>query len=145
MRTAARLAVLEIVVLAAIGCGRLSVPGGSAVQLPDGHSRDCLVDVTETTGLDFVHDVGPLGTYFMPQSMGSGAALWDFDRDGRLDILLVGGVASDAAPERGAGRDRLMRQTATGVFSNVSAAAGIDGSGFGMGTAVGDIDNDGFP
>ena len=50
-------------------------------------------DVTDEVGLDFVHDAGPTdGTYFMPQIIGSGAALFDFDGDGRLDIL--------PAPER---------------------------------------------
>ncbi|HWG43365.1 MAG TPA: hypothetical protein VN688_11320, partial [Gemmataceae bacterium] len=47
-------------------------------------------DVTKRVGLDFVHDPGPLdGKYFMPQIVGSGAALFDFDSDGRLDIYLL--------------------------------------------------------
>src|SRR5207247_2392571 len=47
------------------------------------------IDITEKSGLNFVHDAGPLGKYFMPESMGSGAALFDFDNDGRLDIYLL--------------------------------------------------------
>src|SRR5437667_12804512 len=47
------------------------------------------VDVTSAVGLNFAHDAGPLDEYFMPQTMGSGAALFDFDNDGRLDILLI--------------------------------------------------------
>src|SRR5258708_3051180 len=46
-------------------------------------------DVTEKRGLTFHHDAGPVGNYFMPQQVGSGAAFFDFDRDGRLDILLL--------------------------------------------------------
>src|SRR5438270_7299178 len=65
------------------------------------------VDVTEEFGLNFVHDPGPLPTdrYFMPQIMGSGAALFDFDNDGRLDIYLI----QNAGP-RSASTNRLFRQ-----------------------------------
>src|SRR4051794_35309973 len=46
-------------------------------------------DVTEKLGLDFRHDAGPTGTFFMPQIVGSGAALFDFDNDGLLDVYLL--------------------------------------------------------
>src|SRR5262245_59810876 len=66
-------------------------------------------DVSAEVGLDFVHDAGPVNTYFMPQIMGSGAALFDADGDGRLDILLLqsGTVAANAV-------NRLYRQGADG-------------------------------
>src|SRR6185503_8740040 len=48
-----------------------------------------LEDVTEKVGLNFVHDVGPIGTYFMPEQVGSGAAIFDFDGDGRMDVFLL--------------------------------------------------------
>src|SRR6059058_654273 len=46
-------------------------------------------DVTEQSGLRFVHDAGPAGTFFMPQALGSGAALFDCNGDGKLDIYLL--------------------------------------------------------
>src|ERR1700737_1281980 len=57
-------------------------------------------DVTEECGLRFVHDAGPTGDYFMPQIMGSGAALFDFDNDGRLDILLLNNGGPEGRPNR---------------------------------------------
>src|SRR5262245_58604966 len=53
-------------------------------------------DVTAEVGLDFVHDAGPVGHFFMPQIMGAGAALFDFDNDGRLDIYLLQSAGPDS-------------------------------------------------
>ncbi len=97
-------------------------------------------DVTDRVGLDFVHDPGPVGTYFLPQIIGSGAALFDFDGDGRLDIYLLqnGGPDSKA-------RNRLYRQLPDGRFQDVSAGSGLDVAGWNMGVAVADVNNDGRP
>jgi hypothetical protein len=97
-------------------------------------------DATEKVGLNFVHDAGPVGAYFMPQQVGSGAALFDFDRDGRLDIYLLqnGGPHSSST-------NRLYRQIEGGLFRDVSAGSGLDISGYCMGVAVGDINNDSWP
>jgi hypothetical protein len=96
-------------------------------------------DATSELDLDFVHDAGPVGSYFMPQIMGSGAALLDFDNDGRFDLYLVqnGGKSSPA-------RNRLYRQLPDGRFQDVSKGSGLDIAGNGMGVAVGDFDNDGW-
>jgi hypothetical protein len=76
----------------------------------------------------------------MPQAIGSGAALFDFDNDGRLDIYLIqnGGPGSRST-------NRLYRQEADGRFTDVSAGSGLDVAGYGMGVAVGDVNNDGWP
>src|SRR5262245_55355429 len=69
-------------------------------------------EITEKVGLKFVHDAGPVdGKYFMPQIVGSGGALFDFDNDGRLDILLLqnGGPNSTS-------KNQLFRQTPDGHF-----------------------------
>jgi enediyne biosynthesis protein E4 len=100
------------------------------------------VDVTAESGLDFVHDVGstPLDHYFLPQLLGSGAAFFDFDRDGRLDLYLIqnGGPSSTAT-------NRLYHQGKDGRFVDVSKGSGLDISGHGMGVAIGDVNNDGWP
>ncbi len=97
-------------------------------------------DITEAAGLRFMHDAGPPGTYFMPQNMGSGAALFDLDQDGRLDILLI----QNGGPESGA-KNRLFRQQDDGTFEDISAGSGLDVAGYGMGVAIGDVNNDGWP
>jgi hypothetical protein len=96
-------------------------------------------DVTDEVGINFVHDAGPVGTYFMPQQVGSGAALLDFDGDGRLDIYLLqnGGPAGP--------KNVLYRQLPDGKFRDASAGSGLDIAGHSMGVAVGDVDNDGKP
>jgi hypothetical protein len=96
-------------------------------------------DATAEVGLDFVHEPGPVGRYFMPQIMGSGAALLDYDNDGRFDLYLVqnGGPGSPA-------RNKLFHQLPDGRFKDVSAGSGLDIAGYGMGVAVGDFDNDGY-
>jgi hypothetical protein len=76
----------------------------------------------------------------MPQIMGSGAALLDYDNDGRLDVYLIqnGGPKSQST-------NRLFHQEADGRFKDVSAGSGLDIAGYGMGVAVGDVNNDGWP
>ncbi|MBV9122080.1 MAG: VCBS repeat-containing protein, partial [Planctomycetes bacterium] len=96
--------------------------------------------MTQEVGLNFVHDAGPEGTYFMPQIMGSGAALFDYDNDGRLDIYLLqmGGPDSKST-------NRLYHQEANGHFTDVSRGSGLDVAGFNTGVAIGDVNNDGWP
>jgi hypothetical protein len=96
-------------------------------------------DVTDEVGLDFVHDAGPLDNYLMPQIMGSGAALFDFNNDGLLDIYLL----QNGGP-KGA-RNRLYQQLPNGRFKDVSAGSGLDIPGYNMGVAIGDVNNDGLP
>lgn len=94
-------------------------------------------DITSEVGLDFVHDCGPVGTYFMPQMTAGGAALFDFDNDGRLDIYLLQNAGPDSRST-----NRLYRQKADGRFEDVSARSGLAVAGYGQGVAVGDVNND---
>src|SRR4051812_7128278 len=97
-------------------------------------------DVTDAAGLTFTNDPGPTGTYFMPQSMGSGAACLDFDGDGLLDVYLLnfGGPNSGSV-------NRLFRQVSPGRFEDVTAGSGLGYAGHCHGVAVGDVNNDGRP
>ena len=97
------------------------------------------VDVTDELGIDFVHDAGPVGTYFMPQQVGSGAALFDFDGDGRLDIYLLQNGGPNGP------KNVLYKQMPDGKYRDVSAGSGLDIAGYNMGVAIGDINNDGKP
>jgi enediyne biosynthesis protein E4 len=100
-------------------------------------------DWTDQAGLRFVHDAGSLpgdGPYFMPQIMGSGAALFDFDGDGRLDIYLL----NNAGP-KSSSTNRLYKNMPDGTFKDVTDGSGLGIAGWNMGIAIGDVNNDGLP
>lgn len=99
-----------------------------------------LEDITESSGVDFTLEVGPLGSYLMQQTVGSGCAATDLDGDGRPDLLFL----TNAGPGSSA-RNKLYRQREDGTFEDVSAGSGLDFPGHNMGIAVGDIDDDGRP
>jgi hypothetical protein len=96
-------------------------------------------DASESLGVEFVHDPGPVDHYFMPANIGSGVALLDYNNDGRLDIYLVQNAGSESSS-----RNAIFRQETDGRFTDVSKGSGLDVTGRGMGVAVGDVDNDGW-
>ena len=133
-----RLAAIAVCVLSALSPGCHEPVPAETTAAPGPRWFE---DVTQSSGLDFVHDAGPIdGRYFLPQVMGSGAALFDFDRDGRLDILLL----QNGGPQSGS-KNRLYRQDRPGHFVDVSAGSGLDYAGYCMGVAIGDVNNDGWP
>ncbi len=103
-----------------------------------------LVDVTRAAGLAFRHNNGAYGGKLLPETLGSGCAFLDYDADGWPDILLVNG--SDwPGHQRQRSTLALYRNNRNGTFTDVTKAAGLDIEMYGMGVAVGDFDNDGFP
>ena len=95
-------------------------------------------DITERSGLKFTHVAGT--NYFMPDQVGSGIALFDYDNDGRLDVYLLQNGGTNSAA-----RNQLFHQETDGTFRNVSAGSGLDIGGRGMGAFAGDVNNDGLP
>jgi enediyne biosynthesis protein E4 len=102
------------------------------------------VDVTRAAGIDFRHNGGAFGAKYLPETMGAGCAFIDYDGDGWLDIVLANGC-DWPGHKRGRSTLRLYRNNRNGTFTDVTAAAGLNVEMYGMGVAVGDFDNDGFP
>jgi len=140
---------------------------GSQIQRssPDnnsGRTQPVFSDRARELGIDFVHFNGMTGRHYYPEMVGSGAALLDFDNDNDLDVLIVQG--STLAPHESLGdalfplqgppppKARLFRNdlqvTSSGVanvkFTDVTDRSGIQATGYGMGIATGDYNNDGF-
>src|SRR5262245_65710906 len=143
----ASLVVIAVIAVLPAKAGRYeSVLRGFRLQ-PEG--RDLFIESAAATGLTFAHENGAKGMYYMPEVMGAGVALFDYDNDGDLDVFLVqsgsmadGGKGSTSRLYRndlsiGSNGARRLR------FTDVTAKAGVGTSGYGMGAATGDYDNDG--
>jgi len=131
-----------------------ALPGRQTPKAPDQPQPlpGKFIDATAALGLHFQYFASHTAKHYLPETMGAGAALFDYDNDGRLDIFLVNGAPltdptpKGSIPQKSGPRywNRLFHQKPDGTFEDVTEKAGLQGSGYGMGVAVGDYDNDGY-
>jgi len=103
-------------------------------------------DIAAAAGITFVHDNAWSPEKYLIESMGAGCAWIDYDQDGLTDLYLVNGAATEIYTPKQPLRSALYRNMGDGAFKDVTESAGVGAKGlFGMGVAVGDYDNDGYP
>ncbi len=116
-------------------------------------SHGGFADATARSGVTFRHIAGKTSQKYLPESMGGGVAMLDYNGDGYLDLYFVNGAAlsdpmpAGKAPDKSDPRfwNRLYRNRGDGTFTDVTQAAGLTGHGYGTGVAAGDFNNDGLP
>lgn len=107
-----------------------------------------MVDATEGCGVDFEFESGRYGDKLLPETMGGGVAVFDYNNDSHADILLVNAMRWPFAEEKydsssAPATCKLFQGNGKGMFQDVTAQAGMDVTLYGMGVAIGDYDNDG--
>lgn len=123
--------------LACAACVLLAAEAPSGIRL---------ANIAARAGLNFTTDSSPTPNRNQPETMVSGVALIDFDNDGFLDVYFVNGAAIPSLVKNSPKYwNRLFRNNRDGTFTDVTEKAGAKGAGYGMGAAVGDFDNDGWP
>jgi len=120
--------------IAAVLVAALGGPAGAEIRF---------TEVADDWGIDFEHDHGGKGDYFMIETMGAGVVLFDYDGDGDDDVFLVDS-GELTGPGKGVNGSRLLRNEGPGVrFLDVTVRAGVTSTAYGMGGTTGDIDGDG--
>jgi hypothetical protein len=123
--------------LGALAAGsRLNLAGPPAIfeEIPPARS-----------GIVWTHENAMSPEHYLPETLGPGCAFLDYDNDGWMDIYLVNSGASEFYQPKRAIHNALYHNNRDGTFTDVTAAAGVAGGTFGMGVAVGDYNNDGYP
>ncbi|MEM6640288.1 MAG: CRTAC1 family protein [Pseudomonadota bacterium] len=101
-------------------------------------------DVTESAGINFTHVNGAYGERLLPETMGSGAAFFDYNNDGDADLLLINSSNWPWRGDAGETRSALYANRGDGTFDDVSDLLSLESNLYGTGVAVGDVDGDGF-
>jgi hypothetical protein len=109
-------------------------------------SHVTFVDVAHSSGINFRHDNAASQEKYLIETMGSGCGWIDYDQNGLLDLYLVNSAATRLYIPKQPLRSALYRNNGDGTFTNVTEKAGVGAADlFGMGVAVGDYNNDGYP
>jgi predicted nucleotidyltransferase len=119
------------------------VAGAVALLVVSAAAQPQFTDVTAAAGIDFDHTFGGLEKHHILEAHGSGAAFFDYDNDGDLDLYVVNGATFSTYEAKSGPGNAHYRNRGDGAFDNVSHDAGTGDAGWGAGVAVGDIDNDG--
>jgi enediyne biosynthesis protein E4 len=145
MTTHSRRAVLRMAGAAGLGAllGPRHLWGAPAAGEP---ARPLFEEVPPSaSGITWVHTNAMSPSRYLPETMGPGVAFLDYDNDGWMDVYLVNSGPSDFFTPTSPLKNALYRNNRDGTFTDVTDKAGVAGSTFGMGVAVGDYDNDGYP
>ena len=141
-RSATALLWMALAGLAAHGCGRDRPAAVAAPETPRGPFR--WTDATAASGLAFRHVNGATGQKFMPETLGSGVCVFDYDGDGREDVYFVQSGGLPGQPLAVVPGAALYRNLGGGRFEETTRQAGVEDKGhYGMGCAAADIDADG--
>jgi hypothetical protein len=124
---------------------RLTAGAGTAGLLRGGSSSLFEAIPPAKSGIHFVHESAMSQRRHLPETMGPGAAFLDYDNDGWMDIYIVNAGPGDFFQPSKPLRNALYKNNRDGTFTDVTEKAGVPGGTFGMGVAVGDYDNDGWP
>ncbi|HVH86500.1 MAG TPA: VCBS repeat-containing protein, partial [Terriglobales bacterium] len=100
-------------------------------------------NITQSSGIHFVHNNGATGKRYLPETLGAGVAFIDYDNDGWQDILFANSEDWPGAPKHPSTL-KLYHNNHNGTFTDVTQKAGLAVSLYGMGVAVGDYDSDGY-
>jgi len=118
----------------AVLLGSLSAAGGDGASVS-------FTDITMQAGIRFKHNSGRSGEKYLPETLGSGCAIFDADGDGWPDLFLVNG--RNWNPKRKRTPGALYLNNHNGTFTDITAGSGLDVDAYGMGITAADYDNDG--
>jgi hypothetical protein len=115
----------------------------STAAAKTGQAEQLFRDITREAGITFQHHAAPEKKYIV-ESMSGGVALFDFDRDGLIDIFFVDSLTVETATNPRAARSALYRNRGQARFEDVTDKAGVGHPGWGMGVCTADVDGDGW-